>query len=71
MMQLNDRTIESMGLDQNRLLKDLPYCVDSGAIVLEDLRKSYAKREKDWFSRYNAINPRKREIYKKLVERFL
>lgn len=71
MMQINDHTIKRYGFDQERLMKDLPYCVNAGVKVLSDLKKRYGKREKTYWSRYNAVNPEKRENYQQLVERFL
>lgn len=71
MMQINDHTIKRYGFDQDRLMKDLPYCVGAGVQVLSDLKKRYGKREKDWFSRYNATSRDKRDIYKELVERWM
>ena len=71
MMQINDHTIKRYGFDQDRLMKDLPYCVGAGVQVLSDLKKRYGKREKDYWSRYNAVSPDKRENYRQLVERFL
>jgi hypothetical protein len=71
MMQINDRTIKRFGFDQERLMTDLPYCVDAGAKVLSELKHRYGKREQDYWTRYNAVTPVKRDLYKTLVERWM
>lgn len=69
--QINKNTIKSFNFDKNKLLTDLEYSVKAGAIVLSDIKKIYGEKEEDFWTRYNASNPIKREKYKKLVTRYL
>lgn len=75
--QINFKTIAGFGFDQNRLMTDLDYAVEAGAIVLASYKR-YAKREpKTWYSRYNC-GTRSLDVvggicddYKSRVERYL
>ena len=69
--QINCETVEGYKFDKKRLLTDLAYSVQAGAIVLADFKKSYEKKEPDYWTRYNSSKPKHREKYKKLVSRFL
>ena len=69
--QIYYKTAKGFKLDIERLTSDLEYSVEAGAMVLHDFMKRYSKREKDWWTRYNASSKDKRRIYKVLVERFL
>ncbi len=71
MSQIYYKTARRYGFEIDRLTTDLKYSIEAGAKVLGDFRKRYAKREKDWWTRYNASSRVKRDIYKQLVERFL
>jgi hypothetical protein len=71
MMQINDRTIKNFHFEKKELMESHFACIDAGATVLADLRQRYAKRDKNYWSRYNAVSPTKRAVYKRLVERFL
>ena len=71
MTQIYFKTAKGYGFDIERVTKDLDYSIHCGIIVLKDFKKRYSKREKDWWSRYNARSKDKREIYKTLVERYL
>lgn len=65
-------TIERYGFDVNRLTQDLDYSVEAAAIVLSDFKRKYKKKEPfNWYTRYNASSKIKRQIYKKLIERYL
>ena len=70
MMQINDRTADAFGFDQERLLTDLDYCIEAGVLVLKDFKRMYSKREDSWWTRYNASSPEKREIYQARVARY-
>jgi soluble lytic murein transglycosylase-like protein len=69
--QINKKTIEAFKFDKKKLLTDLEYSVKAGAIVLADFKKMYGKKEVDFWTRYNASCPEKRQKYKQLVTRFL
>ena len=69
--QINHKTVEAFGFDKEKLLTDLEYSVKAGAIVLSDIKKRYGHREVDYWTRYNSSKPSKREVYKKLVMRFM
>lgn len=69
--QINYRNIAKLGFDKERLLTDLDYSVDIAALMLKKKYKYYGKTGPDWWTRYNAYDPDKRKIYKKMVERFL
>ena len=69
--QIYYKTAEAYNLDINRLLYDLEYSVEAGAIVLSDFKKRYGHKEDDYWSRYNSSTKTKRNIYKQLVARFL
>lgn len=53
--QINQRNIEQLGLEKSRLLKDLEYSVDSGALILSWFFKTYSNVEPEkWVCRYNV-----------------
>lgn len=52
--QVNSSTAKAFKFDKARLLVDLDYSVDAGAQVLSWFYMTYAKREKNWFLRYNV-----------------
>ena len=70
MSQINWRTAQSLKMDIPRMLKDVEYSLESGAIILADFKKRYSKKEKHWWTRYNASNPEKRKVYQKAVEKY-
>lgn len=69
--QIHYKTIKAYKFDKKRLITDLEYSIAAGAKVLADFKKSYGKKEKDFWTRYNASSPEKREEYKKLVQRYM
>lgn len=71
MMQINEKTIQSMKLDKDRLINDLTYCLEAGALVLRELKRSYGRQEPDYWTRYNSPLLEKRAIYRQAVERYL
>ncbi len=71
MMQINDRTIKRYGFDQHTLMTNTAYCVEAGATVLADMRRMYGKRDKEWWTRYNANDKEMRVIYRDLVNRWM
>lgn len=68
--QINQKTIKAFEFDQHRLLTDLRYSIEAGAIVLSDFKRRYGHREKDYWTRFNSSIPEKREEYKQLVLRY-
>lgn len=69
--QINIRTIQAFGFDQEKLLNDLEYSVEAAAIVLSDFKKRHGKNEPNFWSRYNSGTPSKRQAYEIKVARFL
>lgn len=65
------KTAKAFQFEISKLVSDLDYSVEAGAIVLADFKKRYAKSEEDWWTRYNSSIRSKRDIYKKLVERYM
>lgn len=63
MAQINIKTAAAFKFDTKRLLTDLKYCIEAGAIVLADFQKMYAHKELTWFTRYNSSKPLKRKKY--------
>lgn len=52
--QINKHTIRAYGFDKQRLLQDLEYSVNAGALVLADFKRQYVEREPiTWPCRYN------------------
>lgn len=70
MMQINDKTAKAFGFDQERLMTDLEYCIEAGALVLKDFKRMYSGKDQEWWTRYNASNPEKRTIYRNLVAQY-
>ncbi len=71
MSQIYYKTAKAFNFDIKKLTIDLDYSVRAGAIVLKDFHKRYSHKEVYWWTRYNSKSKHKREIYKKLVERYL
>jgi soluble lytic murein transglycosylase-like protein len=69
--QINVRTAKHFEFDTERLLTDLEYSIEAGAIVLADFYKRYGHREKDWFTRYNHSNPEIRGRYLEKLVRWM
>lgn len=69
--QINHKTIKHFGFDETRLLSDLEYSVEAAAIVLADFKRMYGQKEKEYWTRYNASTPSKREKYRMLVARYM
>jgi len=73
--QVNYITSRRYEMDYKRIMTDLTYSVNSGALILGDFRKDFGK-DPDWWTRYNCGTKRstKRltcQTYKKLVGRYL
>jgi len=68
--QIWSKTAKHYKFNINKLLTDLDYSVMASAIVLSDFKKWYGKKEKHWYTRYNASNKKKRQIYYKHIKRF-
>jgi len=56
--------------DLGRLITDYKYNITCSCNVLYSFKKMYSDKEETWWTRYNASNPVKREIYRKLVMRY-
>ena len=75
--QINCETVTGYKFDKKKLLTDLAYSVQAGAIVLSDLKKTYGPLEKDYWCRYNvgtaakSQNKTKWDKYKQLVARYM
>jgi len=69
--QVHYKTLQAYGFDAERLILDLDYSLEAAAIVLRDFKKRYARKEVEWYTRYNAVSPDKRKIYLNLIERYL
>jgi soluble lytic murein transglycosylase-like protein len=69
--QINYRTAKRFGFDIEKIIKDLEYAIDCGAIVLYNFKKRYSKREEYYWTRYNSSTKVKRLLYKKLVLRYM
>lgn len=69
--QIHYKTIERYEFDLEKLRTDLVYSVESAALVLNDFRIRFKKKEVHWWTRYNASNKYKREEYRQLVSRYL
>ena len=54
--------------DLQRLVEELDYSVMAGVRVLCDIKRGYHKREKYWWTRYNASTKSKRKNYRRLVQ---
>jgi soluble lytic murein transglycosylase-like protein len=69
--QINKKTIKNFKFDQTRILTDVEYSVEAAAIVLADFKRMYGKREAQYWTRYNASDKTKRQVYGKLVARYM
>ena len=70
--QINIRTVKAFGFDIGKLMTDLEYSVEAGAIVLADFKKRYYKREpNNYWSRYNHSRAKYRRKYEKGVKQWL
>lgn len=74
--QIHYRTAIGFEFDLERLMEDLDYSVEAGAKVLADFKRRFAKREENWWVRYNCGTAKSSKrstclIYQKLVERYL
>ena len=70
--QINVKTIGNFNFDKNKIMTNIPYSIEAGAIVLSDFKKRYFKKEGyGYWCRYNTSNPIKRQNYRKLVSKFL
>lgn len=68
--QINHKTVVNFKFDQNKLMSDLNYSVEAAAIVLADFKRMYGKKEIEYWTRYNASDKDKRQVYKNLVARY-
>lgn len=76
--QVNIHNIQAYELDYNRLLTDLEYSVEAGAMILSWFAKTYKEKEPEsWYCRYNTGTGKKEQIreacnyYVQLVARYI
>lgn len=69
--QINHKTIQHFKFDQKKLLSNLDYSVEAAAIVLADFKRMYGKKESDYWTRYNSGTKTNRQVYKRLVARYM
>ena len=67
--QINWRTIKSYKFDKKKLMGNLEYSLEAGAIVLKDFMVRF-KHEQKWWTRYNGSKSENRKRYLAQVERF-
>lgn len=65
------KTIDRYKFDVQKITTDLEYSVHVAGTVFADISKRWKKKEKYYWTRYNATTPSKRENYRKLVKRYL
>ena len=68
--QINKNTVTAFRFSKVKLMTDIHYSIEAGAIVLHDIKLRYGKREPHYWTRYNTSHPGKRLIYKNKVLRF-
>ncbi len=68
--QINKNTVSTFRFSKLKLMTDIPYSIEAGAIVLHDIKLRYEKKESHYWTRYNTSHPGKRLIYKSKVLRF-
>lgn len=66
MMQIHKGNVINKNLDVEKLLSDPEYCIHEGIKILSYF-KYLKETDKDWWTRYNALDPEKREVYKSKV----
>lgn len=65
--QVNWHTWSHLGLNKRRLQYDDEYNIRVSARILATYRKSYAKHERNWWSRYHSSDEEAREEYESKV----
>lgn len=63
MMQIHKSNVINKKLDVERLLTEPEYCIHEGFKVLRDF-KYLKNKDPNWWTRYNAVDSYKREIYR-------
>lgn len=69
--QINYKTIKHFKFDETKLVSNLEYSVEAAAIVLADFKRMYGHKDQEYWTRYNASTPAKRQAYKILVARYM
>lgn len=54
LMQINEITLRTLGLDRNRLKTDEKYALRAANTILKENKKAYSKRYKYWLGFYNS-----------------
>lgn len=70
MAQINKHTIKRYNLNKNKLHTDIEYNTYAMSIVLNDFKKLYSHKEKDWYTRYNSPTKFYRMKYKARLNKF-
>jgi len=68
--QINWRNVKNRKLDILKLMNDKDYSIETAALIMSEFKKRFAKWDDSYWTRYNARNTIKRELYKRLVERY-
>lgn len=68
--QINKHTAKAYNFDLKKIMKDPIYSIDCMGRVLHDLKKQYAKKDKLWWTYYNAVTWEKRLNYYLAVNRY-
>ena len=69
--QINYKTAKLFKFNIMKLINNLEYSIEAGAIILADFKRRYSHREKNWWSRYNASSKRKRLMYEAMMYQYL
>lgn len=69
--QINIITARAYGFDVARILSEPAYAIDCMGKILYDMKTMYNKKEPNYWTRYNASNPIKRDIYFKKVSKYI
>jgi hypothetical protein len=71
MMQIHLININKMDLKVDKLLNSPSYCIEAGAKILSRYKGLYGKKDKNWWTHYNAKTKAKQKIYFNKVTRHL
>lgn len=75
--QIHYLNVKRFKLDKHRLMTDLDYSVDSGAMILAEYSRYQKEEPKTWYSRYNCGTRKFSQIqerclvYKTRVDKYL
>lgn len=66
LMQIHEGSVAAYGLDRDRLLTDVAYQIEAGALILRDKLKTFGH-----WSYYHSATPKYNQRYRDAVGRFL